>query len=258
MSVRQKPFAKDSPTDQFNNNYSPKIRQGVSSRKKHSPNFRQCLISSKTFRQRFANVSVSLRPSAKDSPTCEFAKNCSPNIRELVSSPKTIRQGLPNVSARQKPFGKDFPTCRFAKTHSARNRQRQFGKDHSQNIHQRFAIVSLRQNHSPKIHQDSPTGHFEKTIRERCANVSVRQRPFAIDSATCQLAKDHSPKIRQRVSSPRTICQSFVNVSLSQGQFAKNSPTCQFTKDHSQKISQRVTWPRTIRQRFANVSVIQG
>ena len=85
--------------------------------------------------------------------------------------------------------------------------------------------------------------------------MSVRRKPFAKDSATCQFPKSHSPKIRkdspkirQRVSSPKTIRQ----------RFAKDSPTCQFAKNHSPKIRQRVSSPKIIPQRFSNVSVCQG
>ena len=150
---------------------------------------------------------------------CQFAKNRSPKIRQCVSSPKIIRQRFANGSVRQGPFAKDSPTCQFAKDHSPKIRQR----------------VSYPKNQSLKIHQgvSSP-----RTIRQRFANVSVRQGPFAKDSPTCEFAKkpfakdsrmclfakDHSPKIRQCVSWPKSIRQRFANVSVRQNQFAKDSP----------------------------------
>ena len=82
------------------------------------------------------------------------------------------------------------------------------------------------------------------------------------------MVKNDSPKIRQRVSSPKTILQRFPNVSVPQKPFAKDSPACQFSKSHSPKIRLRFakdsptcqfakTHSPKIPQRFANVSVAQ-
>ena len=86
--------------------------------------------------------------------------------------------------------------------------------------------------------------------------MSVRQIPYANDSP-CLFATNHSPKICQRVSSPKTISQRFANLSVRQNPFANNSPKCQLAKNHSPMIWQRVSSPKTIRQRFGNVSVRQ-
>ena len=157
MSLRQKPFAKDSPTCPLAKNHSPNIRQ------------------------RFANVSVRQNPIAKDSP-CQFAEQQSPKIHQRVSSPKRIPQRFANDSstcqfAKQTPqrFATDSPTCEFAKNHSPK-------------IRQRFANVSLRQKTFPK---DSPM------IRQRVSSPKTIPQRFAKDSPTCQFAKNHSPKIRQ-------------------------------------------------------------
>ena len=74
--------------------------------------------------------------------------------------------------------------------------------------------------------------------------MSDRQNPFAKDS----------PKIRKRVSSPKTIPQRFANVSVRPKAFTKDFPTRHFAKNHPPKISQRVSSPKTIRQRLANDS----
>ena len=145
VSVRQKPFPKDSPMCHFAKNHSPKIRHRVSGRK--------------TIPQRCA----------KDSPTCQFAKNHFPKIRQrfaIVSvhkpfakdwteirqragSPKTIRQRFANVSVPQKPFPKDSPKIRQRVSSPKTIPQRfakdspmcQFAKNHSSKIRQRFANV---------------------------------------------------------------------------------------------------------------------
>ena len=109
------------------------------------------------------------------------------------------------------------------------------------------------------------------TIRQRFVNVLVREKQFAKDSLTSQFTKNHSPKIRQlfssprtirqkirqRVSSPKTIRQTFVNLLVHLGPFAKDSQTSQFARNHSPKNHQRVSSPKTFRQRFPNVSVRQ-
>ena len=110
--------------------------------------------------------------------------------------------------------------------------------------------------------------------------MSLLQKPFA----------KNSPKIRQRVSSPKTIHQRFANVSVPQKPFgkdspkirqivakdlptcqfpkchspnirqilAKDSPTCQFAKNYSPKIRQRVSSPKAIRETFAKDSPNSG
>ena len=128
------------------------------------------------------------------------------------------------MSVRQLPFVKDSRTCQFAKDHSpkicqrisSRNTIRQiFAKivGSQKTIRRRFANVSVCQ-----------------AIRQRSTKVSVHQKPFTKDSPTCQFAKNHSPKIRQRVCSPKPIPQRFANVSVRQGAFAKGSQSCQFAK----------------------------
>ena len=139
------------------------------------------------------------------------------------------------MSVRQLPFVKDSRTCQFAKDHSpkicqrisSRNTIRQiFAKivGSQKTIRRRFANVSVCQ-----------------AIRQRSTKVSVHQKPFTKDSPTCQFAKNHSPKIRQRVCSPKPIPQRFANVSVRQG--------------HAPKIRQCVITTMTIPETFANVSV---
>ena len=224
MSVRKKPFAKDSPTCQFVKDQSPNIRRRVSSPK----TIRQGLISPKTVRQRFASVSNRKNPYNKNSPTCQFAKNHWTKIRKRVGLPKTIN--------------KDSPTCQFARDHSGKIRQwYQFAKDHSPEFRQ--PMSQFARDHSPKIRQ--PVSSLKTirerfangisslrtirqsfanqclcspgTIRQRFVNVSVRQKPLAKDLAICEFAKQYSPMIRQLHSSPKP--------------FAKDSPTYQFGKD---------------------------
>ena len=131
------------------------------------------------------------KPFAKGWRMCPFAKNNSRKIGQHLSSTKTIPQR----------FANDSPLCHFAKD----SLMCQFAKNHSPETCQRFAKVSVRQ----------------KPSTQRFANVSPRQKSFPKDS----------PKIRQRVSSPKTIPQ----------RFAKDSPTCQFAKNNSLKIRQRVS-----------------
>ena len=211
-------MANDSPTCQFAKCHSPKIRQRFANLS-DSPNIRQKL---------FAN----------DSPTCQFPKSHSPKIRQIVAN--------------------DSPTCQFAKCHSPNIRQwpkiRQRVSS-PKTIRQRFA-KTVPQKPFPKIRQivairqrDSPTCQFAKNspnIRQRFANVSVPQKPFAKDSPNSQFKRKirqisspkDSPNIRQMSSSPN-IRQIFAN----------DSPTCQFPKTIRQRFAKDS--PKAIRQRFA-------
>ena len=137
-------------------------------------------------------MSVRQKRFAKDSKTCQFAKNHSPKSANVLTCqpvilPNTIRQRFVNVFCRQKPFVKDSPMS----------------------VRQYLATCQCGKNDSPKIRQRVGA---PKTTRLRFANVSVRQGPFSKYSTTCQLAKNHLPMIRQHVSSPKTSRQRFANV----------------------------------------------
>ena len=114
-------------------------------------------------------------------------------------------------------------------------------------------------------------------IRRVSSPKPIPQR-FVKDSPTCKFEKNHSSKIRQRVSSPNTIRQRFANVPIRQQPFTKDSqttihqrfanvsvcektfgndfPTCQFVENNSPKI-RCFSSTKTIRQRFTNASFRQ-
>ena len=121
-----------------------------------------------------------------------------------------------------------------------------------------------------------------RKIRQRFANVSVRQKTFPKDLpmihqrvSSPKTIPQNQPKIRQRVSSPKTSRQRFANMSVPQKPLPKDSPTCHFAKniypmirqktfpkdspDSPQNIPQRlamirqrVSAPKNIPQTFAN------